>query len=209
MRMTNESEEAVSLANRILDTPAHDPDSMESVLSRQFLRALERVKELESYKIARDAAALRIAAEHIPVTFPSEPGDPVWLISRGGCSCGNMKADGVTRWKKLWSDHIRSLIPASGTSALDQLLDEAKHEALSEDFTVQYEEIALQPDDKLTPEAQRLKNAMRAALRQMIRETKIEAMAWCTGAMSLNERDNAIIQKAIVDLENQRGSVEG
>ena len=43
-----ELEEAVSLANRILDTPAHDPDSMESVLSRQFLRAQERVASLES-----------------------------------------------------------------------------------------------------------------------------------------------------------------
>jgi hypothetical protein len=44
----NEYEQAIDLANRILDTPAHDPDSMESMLSRQLLRAIEREKELKA-----------------------------------------------------------------------------------------------------------------------------------------------------------------
>lgn len=39
--MTEEKEQAIRIANKILDTPYADPDSDESVLARQFLRLLE------------------------------------------------------------------------------------------------------------------------------------------------------------------------
>lgn len=42
----NEFEEAKLLANKILETPYKDPDDDESVLARQFLRQVEKVKLL-------------------------------------------------------------------------------------------------------------------------------------------------------------------
>jgi hypothetical protein len=38
----SEFEEAIVLAERILDTPNKDPDDSESMLARQFLRSVER-----------------------------------------------------------------------------------------------------------------------------------------------------------------------
>lgn len=38
----NEREQAIVLANKILDRPRYDPDDDLAVLSRQFLRALEK-----------------------------------------------------------------------------------------------------------------------------------------------------------------------
>lgn len=38
----SEREQAIVLANKILDRPSHDPDDDLAVLSRQFLRALEK-----------------------------------------------------------------------------------------------------------------------------------------------------------------------
>ena len=48
-RHINEQEEAVALAKRILDRPgSDDPDDHLAILSRQLLRARERIESLEA-----------------------------------------------------------------------------------------------------------------------------------------------------------------
>lgn len=42
----SEFEDTVRLANAVLDNPHEDPDSDKSMLSRQFLRVVEREAEL-------------------------------------------------------------------------------------------------------------------------------------------------------------------
>lgn len=42
-----ELDAAIKLANKVLDTPNRDPDDDLSVMSRQFLRARERIEYLE------------------------------------------------------------------------------------------------------------------------------------------------------------------
>ena len=42
----SELDEAVALANKVLDRPSGDPDDDLAVLARQFLRALEREQKL-------------------------------------------------------------------------------------------------------------------------------------------------------------------
>lgn len=49
----SEKEQAIILANKILDRPSVDPDGNLAVLSRQLLRALERLGE---YKPPEDAS---------------------------------------------------------------------------------------------------------------------------------------------------------
>jgi len=44
----SEKEEAIALANKVLDEPYRDPDDDLSMMSRQFLRALEAVDRLRS-----------------------------------------------------------------------------------------------------------------------------------------------------------------
>lgn len=44
--MSKEREEAIALANRVLDKPYIDPDSDICLLARQFLRALEAQESL-------------------------------------------------------------------------------------------------------------------------------------------------------------------
>lgn len=41
-----EYEQAIQLAEKVLDTPYRDPDDDLSMMSRQFLRSIERVKIL-------------------------------------------------------------------------------------------------------------------------------------------------------------------
>ena len=43
-RKMGEEEHAIWLANRALDNPIEDPDSDLSIVSRQFLRAIERLR---------------------------------------------------------------------------------------------------------------------------------------------------------------------
>ena len=52
-----EHEEAIALANKVLDDASRDPDSDLSMLSRQFLRALEKIEYLESSVLAWRAQA--------------------------------------------------------------------------------------------------------------------------------------------------------
>jgi hypothetical protein len=42
-----EKDEAILLANKVLDRPSGDPDDDLAVLARQFLRALERLGEYQ------------------------------------------------------------------------------------------------------------------------------------------------------------------
>jgi hypothetical protein len=59
-----------------------------------------------------------------------------------------------------------------------------------------------------------IENALRAiptdqpALDRHDAELRIDTMIWCTGAMSLNERDNAVIQKAIKEEEAKRDRLQ-
>lgn len=55
-----EYEDAIRLANHILDRPSGDPDDDLAVLSRQFLRALERVERIRA---EAEAAILLAAAD--------------------------------------------------------------------------------------------------------------------------------------------------
>lgn len=52
-----ERELAIKTANIILEDAGRDPDSTESMLSRQFLRALEKIAYLESSVLAWRAQA--------------------------------------------------------------------------------------------------------------------------------------------------------
>lgn len=67
------------------------------------------VPDITAYTESIRREALNSAAEHIPITRSAGPDDPDWLISKGACSCGQLVADGVTLWNKLWGEHIRSL----------------------------------------------------------------------------------------------------
>lgn len=68
-----EKEQAIKLANRVLDTPNRDPDDDLSMMSRHFLRALERntpdprdtilAKMAEALKAFADAWGLGVAAD--------------------------------------------------------------------------------------------------------------------------------------------------
>ena len=57
----SEFDEMVSLANRLLEQPYADPDSDELMLSRQFLRALERIERLKG-RVAELVSACEYAA---------------------------------------------------------------------------------------------------------------------------------------------------
>jgi hypothetical protein len=59
-----ELEEAIALANKILDRNYADPDDDLAILSRQFLRAREAVAELERFSalLTRAADALEAPA---------------------------------------------------------------------------------------------------------------------------------------------------
>lgn len=62
-KTTSEIQEAIKLANKVLETPNRDPDDDLSIMSRQFLRALERIAELEkqaSGGLINDARYLRL-----------------------------------------------------------------------------------------------------------------------------------------------------
>jgi multidrug efflux pump subunit AcrA (membrane-fusion protein) len=77
---------------------------------------------------AERAAVLESVAGHIPITRSAGPDDPDWLISKGACSCGQLVADGVTLWNKLWSDHIRALITPTDRSTLDRYVEKKVRE---------------------------------------------------------------------------------
>lgn len=49
MKTKSESEEAVILANKVLDDASRDPDSDLSILARQFLRALREKDRLKGW----------------------------------------------------------------------------------------------------------------------------------------------------------------
>lgn len=52
-----ELEDAIKLANHVLDTPNRDPDNDLSMMARQFLRSLEKISYLESSVLAWKAQA--------------------------------------------------------------------------------------------------------------------------------------------------------
>lgn len=82
----------------------------------EFVRAVEaRDADLvREAKRAATAAALREAAGHVQIEIPGEPGELV--TAYGACSCGKLKADGVTKWAILWRQHIESLITAAANA---------------------------------------------------------------------------------------------
>ena len=55
-----ETDRAVLMANRVLDVPGDDPDAALAMMSRQFLRAMEKIERLQ-----REAVNLREEAERL------------------------------------------------------------------------------------------------------------------------------------------------
>jgi hypothetical protein len=76
------------------------------------------------------AAALEKAVEHREVWIEADPNKPDDLIQGyGACSCGQLKADGITRWEVLWRNHILSLIPDAGKLLAELKRKERREEA--------------------------------------------------------------------------------
>lgn len=76
----------------------------------------ESERDIEKLITDRDAAirreaqteAFAIASEHHEVWIDEDPTSDL-ITGRGACSCGKVKADGVTRWPGIWKKHIQSL----------------------------------------------------------------------------------------------------
>jgi hypothetical protein len=62
----SEKDDAIRLANKVLDTPNRDPDDDLSMMSRQFLRALEPTSRLRS-------AGFSLRIEDVRLTLYEDP----------------------------------------------------------------------------------------------------------------------------------------
>lgn len=117
--------------------------------------------------------------------------------------CGGCEHDWEKRVAALPKD-IAALTPTAATAWLAEHDKEIRIGSLSEDFTVLFKQIATKPDGELDPSAIELKQAMNAALAERLRQVELDALVWTTGAMSLNERDNAVIQRRIAELSRPK-----
>jgi hypothetical protein len=54
--------------------------------------------------------ARELAEKHIPIELPGEAGS--FVIAYAACSCGQLKADGKTKWAVLWANHMNTVIAA-------------------------------------------------------------------------------------------------
>ena len=108
-----EYEDAIRLANHILDRPSGDPDDDLAVLSRQFLRALERVERIRA---EAEAAILLAAADRCEA----------WAIKNYMDDFGSFVARNVAVNLR---DEIKALQSSDAAAALARRDAETRREA--------------------------------------------------------------------------------